>query len=189
MPAPHELTTARLHLRPWRATDAPALLPILDANQDHFASWIPRHVSEPVPLPQLAARLEARAADFAADRAWRYAHFRRDDDCLLGEVSLFPRNAQGRVPLADADRVEIGYWLRRDATGQGLATEAARAMLDLAHAMPQGRLVEIRCDPRNTPSGAVAQRLGFTLDRVESREGASPAEALHTHVWLYRRQA
>jgi RimJ/RimL family protein N-acetyltransferase len=189
MPAPPVITTPRLDLRPWRATDAPALLPILEANQDHFASWIPRAVSEPVSVPVLEARLEARAEDFAADRAWRYAYLLRADDRLLGEVSLFPRDAQGRVALADADRFEIGYWLRRDATGQGLATEAARAMLDLARSLPQVRLVEIRCDPRNAPSGAVAHRLGFTLDRIETREGAGTAGALHTHVWLYRRQA
>lgn len=189
MPVPSVITTPRLDLRPWRATDAMVLLPLLEDNQDHLASWIPRHVSEPAPIPVLEVRLEARAADFAADRAWRYAYLLRADHRLLGEVSLFPRDVHGRVPLADADRFEIGYWLRRDATGQGLATEAARAMLDVALAMPQGHLVEIRCDPRNVPSGAVAQRLGFTLDRVEAHESADPAEALYTQVWLYRRQA
>lgn len=189
MRVPVAITTARLHLRPWRAADASLLLPLLEANQDHIGPWIPRHVSEIVPSTELERRLEERHGLFVEGRAWRYAYFLAADGRLLGEVSLFPRDAHGRVALADADRFEIGYWLRRDAVGQGLATEAARAMLDLAYAMPQGRLVEIRCDPRNTPSGAVAQRLGFTLDRVETSEGAGPAGTEHTQVWLHRRQA
>ena len=171
----------------WRAADAAVLLPLLEANQAHIGPWIPPQVSEVVPLAELERRLEERAVAFAEGRAWRYAYFRRDDDHLLGEVSLFPRDANGRVPLADADRFEIGYWLRRDATGQGLATEAARAMLELAQAMPQGRLVEIRCAPRNVPSGAVAQRLGFTLDRIETSEDAGATGTQHTQVWLCRR--
>ncbi|BCS35084.1 N-acetyltransferase [Luteitalea sp. TBR-22] len=179
---PDLITTGRLRLRPWRAADAAGLLPLLEANQAHIAPWIPRHVSEIVPLQELATRLEERAAAFVAGTAWRYASFLAADGRLLGEVSLFPRDATGRVPLADADRVEIGYWLRRDMTGLGLATEAARAMLDVATALPQGRLVEIRCDPRNAASGAVAQRLGFVLAAPET--GAGP-----TQVWRLDRAA
>jgi len=82
---------------------------------------------------------------------------------LLGEVALFPRAVGGRVPFADADRVELGYWLRADETGHGLVTEAARAALNLASHIPRFSRAEIRCDARNAPSAAVPVRLGFTL--------------------------
>jgi RimJ/RimL family protein N-acetyltransferase len=89
----------------------------------------------------------------------------QDDGRLLGEVGLFPRNATGRVAFADADadRVELGYWLRADAIRQGFVIEAASALLDAAFAIKEFSHAEIRCDPRNAPSVAVAQRLGFTL--------------------------
>lgn len=157
------IRTERLYLRPWRADDASVLLPILEANVAHLDNWIPAHVSAPAPLDELRARLAGFADDFAGQRSWRFAIFTADGSELLGEVDLFFRSANGRVRLADADRLEIGYWLRSDVTGRGYATEAARAMLALAHTLEGMKHVEIRCDPRNAPSAAVPKRLGFQL--------------------------
>lgn len=185
MPAPNQIRTRRLLLRPWRADDAEALLPVLEANQSHLGPWIPARVAEPAPLPQLTARLAAFAADFEADREWRYALLAPGDGRVLGEISLFPRSAEGRVPYAAADRAEIGYWLRADATGMGLASEAAQAMVDLAETMPTLRGVEIRCDARNGVSAAIPRRLGFELsDRVTSAGlSTGSATAITLQVW------
>jgi len=150
-------------LRPWRAEDAEALAPMLAANAGHLGPWIPPHVWTPVPPPSLAKRLEAFADDFAAGRGFRYALLTLDESRLLGEADLFPRNAASRVPLADADRVELGYWLDAAVTGQGFATEAMRALLEVASALPGIGHAEIRCDERNARSAAVPQRLGFAL--------------------------
>jgi len=163
MPVPASVRTPRLLLRPWRADDAAALLPVLEANQAHLGPWIPRRVSEPTPLPELSARLAGYAADFAAAREWRWALFTPDGATVVGEVGLYPRDASGRVPFATADRIEIGYWLRADMTGQGLATEATEAVLAVARALPGLTAAEIRCDPRNAASAAVPRRLGFAL--------------------------
>ncbi len=160
---PAELRTERLVLRPWRETDAAALLPVLEANTAHLAGWVPADVISPASLSGLTTRLGGFAADFEAGRSWRFAILSPEEGDLLGEVSLFFRNAEGRVDRADADRLEIGYWLRADVTGRGYATEAARAMLSLAAGMKGMRRVEIRCDARNTPSAAVPERLGFRL--------------------------
>lgn len=164
---PTTLRTARLLLRPWAPADAPALAPVLDANVSHLAPWIPAHVATPAPLPELAERLAGFAADFAADRAYRYALLTADGSRLLGEADLFPRSATGRVPLAEADRAELGYWLDTAATGQGVATEATRALLEVAAAVPGMNHVEIHCDKDNAASAAVPQRLGFHLASVE----------------------
>lgn len=167
MTVPDSIRTERLLLRPWRAEDAPALLPVLEANQAHLSPWIPEQVWRPVPLPELVTRLEGNAAAFTADREWRYAILSPDGATLIGEVDLFPRAAVGRVPYPEADRAEIGYWLRADMAGLGLATEAARAMLDLARSLPRVKQVMIRCDELNAPSGAVPRRLGFALTGTE----------------------
>ena len=163
MSIPTEIRSSRFVLRPWRADDAPALLPVLEANWEHLGPWIPARVATPVPLPELAARLAGFAAEFDADREWRYGMFAPDGRGVLGEVGLYPRAATGRVPYSDADRVELGYWLRSDATGQGLITEASRALLAVAATLPHLSHVEIRCDARNAPSAAIPKRLGFTL--------------------------
>lgn len=145
-------------------------------------------MAEPAPLPVLARRLAAFAADFASDREWRFALFALIDGRVLGEVSLFPRSVDGRVPYGEADRAEIGYWLRADATGTGLASEAAQAMVDLATTMPALCRVEIRCDARNGASAAIARRLGFELSDSVSTAGVSgdAAAAVTLHVWTRR---
>ncbi|WP_110169455.1 GNAT family N-acetyltransferase [Luteitalea pratensis] len=188
MRAPNEIRTSRLLLRPWTADDAEHLLPVLEANRSHLGPWIPARVAEPAPLPVLARRLAAFAADFASDREWRFALFALIDGRVLGEVSLFPRSVDGRVPYGEADRAEIGYWLRADATGTGLASEAAQAMVDLATTMPALCRVEIRCDARNGASAAIARRLGFELSDSVSTAGVSgdAAAAVTLHVWTRR---
>ena len=182
MLVPTELRTERLLLRPWRASDAADLSPILEANHAHLAPWIPAHVYLPAPAATLERRLRDFGNDFAAGREWRFALRTLEGGTLLGEVSLFARNGEGRTLVARADRCEIGYWLRRDETGKGFATEAARAMLALASAEPRFAQVEIRCDARNLASSAVPRRLGFALAQtVDDASYSGPP--VHLQVW------
>lgn len=186
MLVPDAVRTARLMLRPWCAEDADHLLPILEANQAHLGPWIPLRVSTPAPLPELAARLAGFAADFAAAREWRYALLTLARATVIGEVGLYPRNADGRVAFAAADRVELGYWLRADYTGQGYATEATQAALAITRTLPGLAQVEIRCDARNAPSAAVPQRLGFELATTREQPSVTPgAPPVTLQVWTY----
>lgn len=171
MLVPEILRTERLLLRPWREEDALVLRPILTANRAHLEPWIPHRVSDPATLPELILRMAAFGEAFAEGREWRYGVFTLADGEVLGEVGLYPRSASGRVASAGSDRVEIGYWLREDRTGRGFATEAARAMLGVAGALPGMQQVEIRCDARNSPSAAIPRRLGFTLEETRPAEG------------------
>lgn len=183
MVVPAGIHTERLYLRSWRAEDATLLRPVLEANTAHLADWIPAHVSAPAPLPELSARLAGYAREFVDDRSWRYAIFSEDERELLGEISLFPRSSGGRVPVAEADRLEIGYWLRADVTGRGYATEAARAMLALAARITGMSHVEIRCDARNARSAAVPRRLAFDLAVPDASSSASRQS--DDMVWVY----
>jgi RimJ/RimL family protein N-acetyltransferase len=183
MPVPLELRTARLVLRPWRAEDAAALRPILETNNAHLGPWIPVRVSTPAPVPELEKRLAGFAADFAASREWRYGIFTPEGE-ILGEAGLYPRTEATRVAYHDADRVELGYWLREDMTGRGLVTEAARALLTIAEGLPRVSCVEIRCDERNAPSAAVPRRLGFVLADTITDVGILSGEpAVQLQIW------
>ena len=186
MIAPVELRTARLLIRRWCASDAEALAPILAANVDHLAPWIPWRVAEPAPADRLARRLEEFAAAFDTDREWRYGIFALDSNDIIGDVDLFPRNETGRAPFNVADHIEIGYWLRADVTRRGYATEAAQAALDLALTLPHMARVEIRCDERNVASAAVPRRLGFTHVGTIPASGVRPGDSeCRLQVWEY----
>ena len=166
---PPLIRTPRLALRRWHPDDATALQPILEANTTHLGPWIPAHVANPGSLPELVDRLERFAVAFDDQREWRYAIFALEQDRLLGEVSLFPRSAIGRVAWPEADELEIGYWIRSDATREGYATEAAEAALDAALSLTSVGRITIRCDERNVASAAIPRRLGFRLS--ETRDG------------------
>jgi RimJ/RimL family protein N-acetyltransferase len=184
MRVPPEIHTDRLILRPWRKTDAVALSPVLEANREHLEPWIPPRVSTPAPVPELEERLAGFARDFNEDREWRYAILSRDDQRLLGEAALFPRSPEQRVAFSEADRVELGYWIRRDATGQGFISEASRALIALAASIREFSIVEIRCDARNAPSAAIPRRLGFGLaSTIESTAASAGMPSTQLQVW------
>lgn len=186
MIVPAEFRTERLHIRRWQPTDASELAPVLAANVEHLSPWIPWRVAEPLPAEQLALRLGEFATAFDADREWRYGVFASDPQRVLGDISLFPRNETGRVPFTSADRIEIGYWLRADATGRGFATEAARGALALASTLAGMTRVLIRCDERNAASSAIPRRLGFRLASTMLEHGVRPDEPpVRLQEWEY----
>ena len=182
LPVPAEIRTPRFVLRPWRAEDAPALLPVLEANRTHLGPWIPARVSTPAPLPLLAARLAGFGNDFATGKEWRYGLFTPDETTVLGEAGIYPRSASGRVAYVDATHVELGYWLRSDETGKGLVTEATRSLLDVVARLDHISRVEIRCDARNAPSAAIPRRLGFRLATVIPESSTSRPD-IDLQVW------
>jgi [ribosomal protein S5]-alanine N-acetyltransferase len=70
------------------------------------------------------------------------------------------------ITLQDVDGEsmhEIGYHLRRDVWGQGLATEAARACRDYGFAMLNAEALVSLVRPGNFPSRRVAERNGMTV--------------------------
>jgi RimJ/RimL family protein N-acetyltransferase len=150
-------------LRRWQESDAAALEPVLAVNLAHLGPWIPKRVAEPASKERLAERLREFSTAFDAAREWRYGLFTVDDARVLGEVSLFPRDASSRVGFHAAVEIEIGYWVRVDETGLGYATEAARAVIEIASELPHVSRLTIRCDERNAPSAAIPRRLGFRL--------------------------
>jgi RimJ/RimL family protein N-acetyltransferase len=61
--------------------------------------------------------------------------------------------------------VELGYWIARQHWGQGYATEAARAVLEVARTLGHGRAVSSHFLD-NPASGRVLEKLGFTATGI-----------------------
>ena len=98
-------------------------------------------------------------------------------DEFIGRCGLLPWRAtetpEGDLMLEGADEhpvdgatyeIELAYLLGREHWRQGLATEAARAIVD--HALRTLRPPRLIClfDPLNVASRRVAERVGFTFD-------------------------
>jgi RimJ/RimL family protein N-acetyltransferase len=92
---------------------------------------------------------------------------------ILGFCGIKRANAPGAGILTG--KHEIGWRLRPEAWGQGLAKEGAIACLDLAFGPLKAREVIATTLPANAPSQGLMKRLGMTrrqdLDYVDTRFG------------------
>lgn len=88
-----------------------------------------------------------------------------------------PARIVGCVALGrHEDDVVLGYWIAREHWGQGYATEAARAVLQLAKVLGHQRIVANHFVD-NPASGRVLRKLGFCpTGRVEQRLSAARGE-------------
>jgi RimJ/RimL family protein N-acetyltransferase len=177
---PERIATRRLLLRCWDPADAAALRVAIDASLPELRAWLVWAVAEPTPVEELAIRLEAFAHRFrSVEGDWGFGLFERGPGTVLGSVGLHRREAP--------DALEIGYWLRTDAMGRGFATEAVRALTEVALGQAGVARVEIRCDPRNARSIAVARRAGFRhLTTLVGNTTTPSGETRDTMVWECR---
>ena len=76
---------------------------------------------------------------------------------VIGDCGLTVQNVEG------SNEIEIGYHVRRDRWGHGLASEAARGCRDYGfEKLPVERLVSL-IRPENIPSRRVAEKNGMKL--------------------------
>lgn len=139
--------TERLVLRRFTPADAEAFAAV---NAD---PEVTRFVGGP---------LDREASDAFLARTMAFWDERGYGRCAVEEAgTLLGFAGLGTHPIA-GDDVEIGWRLARHAWGRGLATEAARAVADLAFG-PWGlsRLVAVM-HPENAASLGVARNLGMT---------------------------
>ena len=127
---------------------------------------------------QANASIDAWQADFA-ERGWsNWAVARRADGAFVGFVGLtVPRRTLPFTPC-----VEIGWRLARQAWGQGLASEAARAVLDCAFGTLRLDEVLSFTAECNTRSLALMQRIGLRdLQRPFGHPALPEGHALRPH--------
>lgn len=136
--------TERLLLRPGWAEDAPALARAI--GEEAIARNLAR-----VPWPYG----ESDAASFLA----------LPHDPLRPRFLIFLRACNrlvGGIGLDGAREAELGYWIARPHWGQGIATEAGKAVVQIADAsLRLPRLVSSHALD-NPASGRVLAKLGFT---------------------------
>jgi len=145
------LETPRLFLREFDHADADALALIIG---DRETMWY-----YPAPFDRKGVEdwIERNLKRYATDGFSLWALVLKDSGEMIGDCGLIHQVVEG------LDEVEIGYHLRRDHWGKGLATEAARACRDYGfQRLPVERLISL-IRPENLPSRRVAERNGMTV--------------------------
>jgi RimJ/RimL family protein N-acetyltransferase len=171
------LTTDRLLLRRWRPEDRE---PFASMNADprvmeYFPHLLSREESD-----QLVERSEAH---FRNHGFGPFALERRDSGEFLGFTGLY-------IPTFEAPFtpcVEIGWRLAAEFWGEGLATEAARAVVAYAFEVLGLEALVSFTVPANQRSRRVMEKLGMRRDPSEDFDhpGIADGDPLRRHV-LYR---
>lgn len=172
----YRVHTERLVLRCWTPDDVFLIQTAIAENLEHLRAWLPWALYEPEELADKIERLRRYRGDFDLDRDYVYGIFNREETKVLGSIGLHTRLGRGVR--------EIGYWVHKDHTNQGLATEVSAALTQVAMVIDQVQRVEIHCDPCNVASAAVPRKLGFTHEATLRYRTVSPVGELRdTMVW------
>ena len=160
---PYSLRTPRLVLRCMQPEDAARRKDAVDSSGEHLAPLFPPTPEGPMSLEAHAALIRRFRGSFDQDLDRGYGAFDPETGRMIGETGLLRRAGIGAL--------EIAYWIRRDAAGQGLATEMASAMVKTAFEFDQVKRLDLATNPENEKSAAVARRLGFTFEgRLRDRQ-------------------
>ena len=133
--------------------DAPFLKEAIDSSLEHLRPWMPWMRVEPQPLEQKVELLRTFRGEFDLGTNFVYAVFDPDESRLLGGAGLHPRGGEGSL--------EIGYWIRADAIGRGLATEVTAVLTRVGFEKCGLARVDVQIDPGNERSLKIPRKLGF----------------------------
>lgn len=160
MRPPEEFQTERLGLRPVTVSDAPAIFAYASQAAPTRFMTFPRHGD----LSMSLAFAERCEACWAAGAAFPWAIIENATTALAGVIEL-------RLSPPKAD---FGYILGEPFWGRGMASEAARAVVDWAIAQPKIFRVWATCHPENGGSAAVLRKAGLTFEAELANWEARP---------------
>ena len=145
------LQTTRLLLREFTPQDADALALVLSDPETM------RYYPAPCDRAGVEQWIERNRQRYQDDGVGLWAMELKKAQQIIGDCGIILQEVEGERLY------EIGYHLRRDFWGQGLATEAAIACRDWAFArLKADRLISL-IRPENLPSRRVAERNGMTV--------------------------
>ncbi|MHB8310386.1 MAG: GNAT family N-acetyltransferase [Metallibacterium sp.] len=152
------ITTPTLLLRPLRHGDATRFAAAVRESAASVGRWMSWPRADYTPQMALAWFADC-AAKRRAGSAHEFGIFSSDGRELLGGAGLNRIDAQHRS-------ANLGYWVRHAREGQGIATQAARALLTFGFDTLRLARIEIVAAEGNAASTAVARKAGATLECV-----------------------
>jgi RimJ/RimL family protein N-acetyltransferase len=168
---PYRIETERLVIRCWEPEDAPLLKEAVDSSLDHLRPWMPWARFEPQTLDEKLDLIRSFRGQFDLGTNFTYGLFDPDESQALGGSGLHPRGGE--------ESLEIGYWIRADAIGRGLATELSAVLTRVGIEKSGLTRVDISVDPENERSLAIPRKLGYVEEgrlrrRLPPKEESGP---------------
>jgi RimJ/RimL family protein N-acetyltransferase len=158
---PYRIETERLVIRCYDPRDAPLLKAAVDASIDHLRPWMPWARFEPQTIEEKIELLRSFRGKFDLGHDFIYGVFDGEESRLLGGTGLHTRVGDGAF--------EIGYWVRSDAVGRGLATELTAVLTRVGFEVGEAERIDIRIEPTNERSLAIPRKLGYVEEGLMRR--------------------
>ena len=174
-PTVYKIMTDRLVIRCWNPTDAFMLQAAVLESLEHLKTWMPWAHQEPMDVNDRIELLRTFRGQFDLGQDYVYGIFDAAEKMVLGGTGLHTRRG--------SKIREIGYWIRADQTGKGLASESTSALVKVAFEILKIQRLEIRCDPANQASIAIPRKLKFTPEGVLREQFEFLGEPRDTQVW------
>lgn len=158
------IETPRLVIRVFELDDAPEVFEAVTASHDYLAPWMD-WVEQYKTIDNAydyIVKQRLRVKDLRESRAVGLGMFERDSGRFVGGHGFHGLNL-------DTAAAEFGYWVRKDANGSGLATEASRHVVSYM-LRPQGegglgmRRARAYCSGENIGSRRVLEKAGLALE-------------------------
>ena len=159
--APYRIESRRLVIRCYEPDDAPLLKDAVDSSIEHLLPWMPWARFEPQSLDEKVELLRGFRSRFDADEDYPYGVFAEDETRQLGGAGLHRRGGDGAL--------EIGYFIRADAIGRGLATEVTAVLARVGIEKCGMERIDVQVDPENERSLRIPRKLGFTEEATLRR--------------------
>jgi ribosomal-protein-alanine N-acetyltransferase len=145
------LETERLLLREFVPDDVDALAAVISDPETM------RFYPEPRDRAGVESWIERNRRRYRDDGHGLWAMVLKSSGEVVGDCGL------ARQTVDDVDEIEIGYHVRRDLWGRGLAPEAAAACRDYGFERLGAKQLISLIRPENLPSRRVAEKVGLSL--------------------------
>lgn len=162
-----------VRIRPYRETDVGPLFEAVRASIEELAAWL-AWAQGGYERSDARSWVESRSEAWANGDAYSFVVESVDDERFLGGVDL----NQVHEPVRMAN---LGYWVRTDATGDGVATTAARLAAEFGFDTLGLQRIELTVPIGNAASARVAEKLGARREGVlrhRLRLHGEPADAV-----------
>jgi len=142
-----------LELRLLEERHAQQLFEVIARDREDLRTWLP-WVDGSRSAEDVTAFIHSARQEFAAGRDLTCGIWHHSSPVGTINLHVNPTDRAG----------EIGYWLARDARGQGIMTKATRALVDYGFGELELHRIVVRCAVDNHASRAIPERLGFVLE-------------------------
>lgn len=171
-----ELNTGRLSIRPLTKEDIPSIHNLMvDPEIASMAGFKPiGSIDEAEGIMRESTRSGSAYGITLKDAPWD----------VFGMVTLLPRKSISGDGVS-SETIEIGYFMRKDMRGNGYMPEVMEAFKIYLFQFTSADKLIITLFPRNKASKRVAEKCGFSFDKLETDFGRNGATGVIEDLEFY----